>query len=469
MADDHRGRSPVRAGVPRELAAFLARAVEELPATRPRLITVPAPPAALERLWQAWPAAEALLWESPAGFSIAGVGRAVVAEARGADRFTALQAALEAATRAVERVAAPGLEAEDGYFVGGFAFTPGSVTDGAWGELGDARFVLPRWGYRRAGESARLTLALAAGEEARPQSTVAEYRHLWRTLGTAAPPSAKRAPRVVVREQPPAPAWEAAVERARARIAAGELAKVVLARRLIATARRQLRPETLLASLAVHEPGQYRFGFRTRSAALVGASPELLVRREGRRVTSEALAGSVVRGPAGNLGNDFSMRLVADAKQRQEHHLVVEAIAAALQEVCTQLEFPLQPEVRALRHLAHLATPFVGELRASLSVLELAARLHPTPAVGGVPAEVALQLIAELEKTPRGWFAGPVGVLFPSGDGELAVALRCALLHERSAQIFAGAGIVAASSPAAEVEETAAKAAAALAALGLVQ
>ncbi len=448
--------------------AFLVAMIGRLPASRLRLVTLPAPVAPLEQVWEAWPAADAVLWESPSGQALAGVGQGVVLEARGATRFATLEAALNEITKGRESVAAPGLDAEEVQLIGGLAFAPGGAADRPWSGLGDARFLLPRWSYRCDTRGGRFTLALAAGERPLPHTVVQEYRRLTGALAAAAARGTGLED-VVVAEEPPAEEWERTVECAVQSIRAGALAKVVLARRLVASAQVPLRPAQLLAALGDHEGGQYRFGVRVGGRSLVGASPELLVRRHGHEVASEALAGSAVRGGTGAHAADTIPCLLSDPKQLEEHRLVVEAIAAILGDVCAHLEFPPQPEPRVLRHLAHLATPFAGRLRTPVPVLELAARLHPTPAVGGVPVEAALQLIAELEKVPRGWFAGPFGVVSPSGDGELAVALRCALVTGRQAHVWAGAGIVAASTPSAEVEETAAKAAAALAALGLVR
>lgn len=465
MVDGYPDAAP--AAVSPALEAFLARAVEGMPAARLRLITLPAPQAPLERLWEAWPEADAVLWDSPAGAAVAGAGGGLELAAAGCNRFAALEAKLVEATRELESVAWSGLEPEDAQFVGGLAFTPGGAASEPWSGLDDARFLLPRWSYRCDASGARLKLALPPGDDSEPEATAREYRHLCGVLAGDAQLGEIHEV-VAVREEPPPEDWERAVERARTRIRAGELAKVVLARRLVVTTRRRMRPEALLTSLAAHERGQYRFGIRVAGRALVGASPELLVSRAGLAVDSEALAGSVARRSLGDDPGELLRRLTCDPKQMEEHRLVVEAIREALASVCVGLEYPPQPELRVLRHLAHLATPFAGQLGASISVLALAARLHPTPAVGGVPREAAQALITLLEDAPRGWFAGPVGVLAPSGDGELAVALRCAMVTGRHAHVYAGAGIVEGSEPRAEVEETAAKAAAALAALGLV-
>lgn len=442
---------------------FLARAVATLPGDRLRLVSLPAPEAPLERLWQAWPDAEAVLWDPPGGDALAGVGSAVAVEASGPQRFSILETAVAAAAGGAESVAMPGCSPVSPRFVGGLAFAPGGARKEPWRPLGEAYLVIPRWEYRRTAAGGQLTLALAPGQRPRGEELAGEYDHLCEVLAGGAPPTSLET-EVQVREEPPARAWAAAVERARRDIRAGALAKVVLARRLVVTAGAPLPPEVLLANLAAHERGLYRFGIRRGGRALVGASPELLVTRAGLEVRSEALAGSAPRGRGEGLPVP---ELLGDPKQEEEHRLVVEAVRDALAGVCGQLVFPPRPAVRLLRHLAHLHTPFTGTLTRPVSVLALAARLHPTPAVGGVPREAALELIGASEDAPRGWFAGPFGVVAGTGEGELAVALRCALVIGGRAHVWAGAGIVADSEAEAEVQETAVKAAAALAALGL--
>lgn len=442
---------------------FLARAVATLPGDRLRLMSLPAPEAPLERLWQAWSDVDAVLWDPPGGEALAGVGSAVAVEASGPQRFSILESTVAVAVAGAESVAMPGCLPVPPQFVGGLAFAPGGADEEPWRPLGEAYLVIPRWEYRRTAAGGQLTLALAPGQRPRREELEAEYDHLHRLLAGGAPPSSAET-EVQIREEPPARAWAAAVERARGKIRAGALAKVVLARRLVVTAGAPLPPEALLANLAAHERGLYRFGIRRYGRALVGASPELLVARAGLEVRSEALAGSAPRGWGEGLP---AAELLGDPKQEEEHRLVVEEVREALAGVCRELVFPPRPAIRLLRHLAHLHTPFTGTLARPVSVLALAARLHPTPAVGGVPREAALELIGASEDAPRGWFAGPFGVVAGTGDGELAVALRCALVAGERAHVWAGAGIVADSDPEEEVKETAVKAAAALAALGL--
>lgn len=223
-------------------------------------------------------------------------------------------------------------------------------------------------------------------------------------------------------------------------IQSGELAKVVLARRVRVDCAGPIDPLAVFARLAA--PGVTRFLFRRGDAAFVGASPERLIAKRGRFIETEALAGSATA--AAQLG----------AKERAEHALVVDAIADALAPLCIELVVPPAPTARALRHIVHFATPIRGQLRHERHILELAAALHPTPAVGGVPRAAALDFIRAHEPSPRGWYAGPVGWYDGRGDGELTVALRSAVIRGATAHLYAGAGIVAGSDPDAELAET---------------
>jgi isochorismate synthase len=187
----------------------------------------------------------------------------------------------------------------------------------------------------------------------------------------------------------------------------------------------------------------------------VGASPELLVSRRGTEVRSNPLAGSAPR--SGDAAEDRANAeaLVASSKDREEHEIVVDAVAETLGPFCDELTWDPEPILRETPNVWHLSTRFRGVLRAPApSALELVAELHPTPAVAGSPRDAALDAIAELEPFDRGRYAGPVGWVDASGDGEWAIALRCAELRGDRAVLYAGAGIVADSDPAKELDET---------------
>lgn len=243
------------------------------------------------------------------------------------------------------------------------------------------------------------------------------------------------------------------VATARKRISDGELQKVVLARMLIARAEEPFDRRALLQLLTEREQGTYVFA----AHGFVGASPELLVSRFGNQVRAVPVAGTISRGGDAQI-EEQAARLLASSKDRKEHALVVEAVRSGLEEVCDPLLADPGPGVLRLRAVLHLATEVRGTLIAPPpTALELAARLHPTPAVSGTPADRAIQLIRELEAIDRTLYAGIVGWTDAAGDGEWAVTLRCAEVQGRIALLFAGAGIVAASDPEAELAETEAK------------
>jgi len=277
-----------------------------------------------------------------------------------------------------------------------------------------------------------------------------------RFVGRAAPHEAFSD--MQLRPVPPPDAYRLAVAEATRRIHEGELRKVVLARTIDVAAGRRLDPALLLWRLRAVDPDCYAFAFPVgdqRPRTLVGASPELLVSRRGLEVRSEPLAGSAPR--SGDPGEDRASgeRLLASAKDREEHAIVVEAIEETLSPLCEKLERDPEPLLLATANVWHLATRFRGRLRRPApDALSLAMALHPTPAVCGAPRSVAKRLIRELEPFDRDGYAGPVGWVDAEGDGEFALALRCAELRDDEARLFAGAGIVADSDPSLELDET---------------
>jgi menaquinone-specific isochorismate synthase len=260
--------------------------------------------------------------------------------------------------------------------------------------------------------------------------------------------------------------WCAAVATAVERIGAGELAKVVLARDLLVSADGPLVPRRLLRKLAARFPDCWTFAVD----GLLGATPELLLRRTGRQLSARVLAGTAPRG-AGVDDDRLAAALIGSAKDRAEHALAVDSLVEALEPYCTTLEAPSEPDLLTLANVRHLATDVTGLQRRSgargrAGLLELVDAVHPTAAVCGTPTPAASAVIAELEGMERGRYAGPVGWLDARGDGEFGLALRCAeLIGNDGARLFAGCGIVAGSDPATELAETQSKFAAFQAAL----
>ena len=258
--------------------------------------------------------------------------------------------------------------------------------------------------------------------------------------------------------------WREVVADAVERIEAGDLSKVVLARRIDIEANRPFVVSDVLERLAALYPSCMVYSVE----GFVGASPELLIRRSGDVVESHPLAGTVAR--SGDTHGDELLvaRLMDTPKIRHEHRVVVEAIAASLAPACASLDVPDRPSVLGLRNVSHLATPIAGRLRPAQhppSALELAARIHPTPAVGGSPTDEAVRYLQKVEGFDRGRYAGPVGWVDARGDGCFALGIRCAEVAGPTARIYAGNGIVAGSDSADELAETQLKLQALLAAL----
>jgi isochorismate synthase len=258
-----------------------------------------------------------------------------------------------------------------------------------------------------------------------------------------------------LREVPSAEVYREAVREATTRIGRGEIRKVVLARTVEVEGGRAFDPRLLAHRLRAVDPDAYTFAMPTEQGVLVGASPELLVSRRGREVRSNPLAGSAPRSGDADEDRANAEALVASSKDQEEHAIVVDAVAKALRPLCEELTWDPEPILRETPNVWHLSTRFRGWLRQPVpSALELLAVLHPTPAVAGSPREAALDAIAELESFDRGRYAGPVGWVDADGDGEWAIALRCAELRGDRAVLYAGAGIVAGSEPEKELDET---------------
>jgi isochorismate synthase len=260
--------------------------------------------------------------------------------------------------------------------------------------------------------------------------------------------------RTEIRSARPPSEFERAVSAATERIEAGELEKIVLAREVVVTAGAAHDPAAVFGALREQFPSCFCFCCGTPEAAFIGASPELLVRRSGASLSTVALAGSTRRSSDPSIDDHLGEQLLRSDKDRREHQIVAERIVRALRPHAVWVEPAPEPGIVKVANIQHLATPILAQLAEPRSAVELAGLLHPTPAVGGEPWFAAAAAIADLEGMDRGWYAGPVGWMDATEDGEFCVALRSALLRDREAHLYAGGGIVAGSDPAAELAET---------------
>jgi isochorismate synthase len=248
-----------------------------------------------------------------------------------------------------------------------------------------------------------------------------------------------------------------------------DLRKVVLARALDLEFADPVPAERIVRNLAVGNPRHFTYAAELPGGrTLVGATPELLLRRTGLTVFSSPHAGSMPRSadPATDRANGEALR--TSRKDQLEHAVVIDYVVEALRPFCRTLAVPVEPELVTTPAIWHLRTPITGELAdPDVTALDLAAALHPTPAICGTPTEGARDLVNELEPFDRDYYAGAVGWVDAAGDGEWAVAIRCAEIASTSMRLYAGGGIVPASDPQAELDETTAKFRTLLTAMGL--
>ena len=417
-------------------------------------------------LLESFPDEPCFLWEDcSSGEAIACVGAVYTIETSGAGRFA--QAASEiadlsvvagsgpsptpasaggategAANRAAELAATP-------LVVGGFAFDPLPAPSAAWQGWPAACWWVPRLGLvRRAGA---VTLVATA-----PASTGlgATRVQLERALEVLARPLRLALPAAPARYElaatQPIEAWRSAVETTLAEIAAGRLEKLVLSRACRVVADEALSPLRVLRRLRDAHPGATVYAVGRGASVLVGATPELLASVREGVIRTAAVAGTVARGGSAEHDRALADLLRTSAKERREHALVVDELVRVLRPLCTRLEVAGEPELLTTDTLRHLRTPIRGRLRDGVGLLDVVARIHPTPAIAGSPRALALAALGARES--RGWYGGGVGWL-DSGGGAVSVAIRAALLEGRQALLQAGAGIVAGSRWEAELEE----------------
>jgi salicylate biosynthesis isochorismate synthase/menaquinone-specific isochorismate synthase len=391
------------------------------------------------------------------GSVLATLGEAALVEAWGEDRFKVAADACRELGRGAE--AAEGVGDPPGagpVWVGGFAFAPRGGAVPEWSSLAPAQLVLPELSLARRGEEARLTVTAVVESDEAPAAVVERLRARVDELEPVAMPMLDPDPLVTPRVAGAAPPehYESAVSRAVERIRSGEIEKVVLAREVRVHAPGEIDPAPLFDALRGAFPACYCYLVGTPELSFIGASPELLVRRDGARAQTVALAGTTRRSADPSVDDLLGEQLLQGAKEREEQAIVARRIERNLRPVSVWVAAADEPVLVKVQNVQHLATPIRAQLADPVPCVELAGRLHPTPAVGGEPRDDAYRLIPALEGLDRGWYAGTVGWTDLSEDGEFCVAIRCALLRGSVAHLYAGNGIVRDSDPADELAET---------------
>ena len=361
------------------------------------------------------------VWESPGGAEIAGVGIARRIEASGPDRFAQARAAIDATFRDAPSTAIA---------LGGFSFGEQDLGR-AWPGFPDAFFVVPERTFSRSPEGTLETRWKPARFE-------------------AGLPPARTEPEGAPGDRA---SWTDAVRRTLDRIREGAFSKAVLARSMVIPIGRAVDALDLLAALRETYPTCHRFLVDDgRGRAFLGASPERLVRLEPGRYFTEAVAGTQ-RCQAGDDAEAMGRALLERAKDRREHEAVLRHVLDTVTPLSAGVPEVGATEVVRLPHLLHLRTRVSGSARPR-HVLDFVSRLHPTPAIAGWPVAPALDWIRRVEAGERGWYAGCVGWVNGSGDGDFAVGIRSIAIRDEEARVFAGAGIVEGSDPEQEWNET---------------
>ncbi len=372
-------------------------------------------------------------YSAPDGRSIGALGSAAVFAAGGPGRFRRLD---EGVSTVPART----------HLLAGFAFDEAGPGGVEWEGYPPAAAILPEVAVVRTQGRSRLTVALRPGSDGRT------LLGLLSALRVPSPVPSESEVDHTVESRPLPGDWRDLVAEAAASIGAGAFEKVVLARTVLVQTPRALEAFDLVGQMRDRYPHSRIFGWQQGEAAFVGASPELLVAREGTRFRLGPLAGSAGRGIDPEEDRRLGDALLASAKDRLEHSIVIDDVVRRLEPVADSIDLPAEPLLQRHATVQHLATPVSGIT--SRRLLELAEVLHPTAAVGGSPRSEALAFIAKQEGIDRGWYGGGIGWLDTNGDGEFALGLRCALVRGDRATLYAGNGIVAGSDPEEELAET---------------
>lgn len=389
-------------------------------------------------------------WSALDGIEFAGTGVAAQVKADGLVRFDAVR---ESAAALFSTVDHDGPNATRPRLFGGLAFDPERTPDDPWQQFPDASFLLPRVQLTRTDSGTWLSVTecgQAVTDEAvkrRLETVEEELAELPRMQPSNGTPGIRK--KTI---KPSHDEWTEMVRSAIDRIDAGTLEKVVLATAMDVDLGATIDVPAVLERLRRTYPTCFRFLVQpSTDGAFFGPSPERLVRKQGRTVETEALAGSVPRGGTPETDAEFARELYEDEKLQHEQGLVVDAIAEALDEFGNVTVG--DQTVRKLTNIQHLNTPIELSASDDQHILDVIETLHPTPAVGGVPRDAAMETIRAVEPFDRGWYAAPVGWFDENGDGEFAVGIRSGVAADQSVTLYAGNGIVADSDPAAEWDE----------------
>ncbi|WP_181349505.1 isochorismate synthase MenF [Thalassobacillus sp. CUG 92003] len=340
--------------------------------------------------------------------------------------------------------------------MGGFSFYKDNQPSDLWDAFHASQMNIPAYLFTKKGDDYYFTTSVLVFPEDDTAELMNELkRQKTQLLGKGnaewAPPE-----RTHLHEVDPE-GWKESVKQAADDINRSTLEKVVLAREVRVHFKAPVQLASVLKDLAHTQNNSYIFAIESQEDYFVGATPERLVKVEQQRLVSTCLASTAPRGETEEEDGRIGRELLQDPKNRNEHEYVVQMIRGAVEACCENITIPEEPVLYPLENLQHLYTPVTATLQPGHTLLDVVERLHPTPAVGGLPRNKALDYIQQHEVMERGWYAGPIGWFDSDHNGEFAVAIRSALVQKDEASLFAGCGVLGESEPEAEYEETAIK------------
>ncbi len=444
-----------------------------IPSQYGRLISthIPCPDLTLAQFLQSARGQERFYWESSRDdVAFAGTGVALEIMGYGADRFETIRHnAIELFADAIvldeqEALAAPRL-------FGGFSFRDDFVPDVAWSDFPPAHFVLPHYQMIRLGDVTWLAINAHIPYGEPPQALLPDLKEALQAkiaeLQAYESPPLPETKQTALNYPMPYETWENHITDATRRMKNGEFNKVVLSRVAEIRFDKPVNTDGALHFLADKYPETYRFLFEPRPhSAFYGATPELLASVKGTHFETMALAGSIRRGTTPEEDKAYGEELLNSPKDSYEHQVVIDGIQSRLAPLAKSIDTG-KTGIMTLSNIQHIHTPISAELKRDDGIIPLVEALHPTPALGGDPREIAMDAIGQYEPVPRGWYAAPVGWIDREMNGQFGVAIRSAIAQDKRVWLYSGAGIVADSVPQKEWDETALKFVPMLNALGI--
>jgi menaquinone-specific isochorismate synthase len=405
-------------------------------------------------------------WERPDHeMAVAAGNRVALIKNSGNNRFDKVSAQANSLLSKVDNFSEISHSMAGAHLVGGFSFFDQPLS-GAWSPLGNASFFLPEWFLVRDGQFSMINIT-RLWSSVDTLDGIRDWYRQWISDFIQRLRSNLERSRILQDESRPGKSivelesqyerkrWIANVQMAREGIRDKLYRKIVIARDLRLRTESRVSSTKLVHFLRKEYPSCYSFLYQHNGeATFLGSTPEKLLSLQSPYVKTEALAGSMPRGVTATQDAINEKKLLDSAKDREEHAYVLDSIREKLDGITDSLEHAPRPVIKKYANVQHLCTPVAASLSSEMNAVDIVARLHPTPAVGGYPESGALHHIQELEQFERGWYAGPIGWFNTNRRAEFSVAIRSGLIRRKHVQFFAGCGIVEDSDPGAEWEET---------------